>query len=242
MIKDGAFSRTSLQSIRIPRSAPEIHEKAFHLCSSLTSVFFCDEIEQFVSAESMRGWWSNGIHKRCIGTYCFLVRCNILERVGRLRSNIWLASIREMLTRIPLLLHRDVDCYFDSIESKLSVYEDLELDEVPKLLELAIWKSKITENFDGMTSTLTVDMKMQCRIESLSMVAIIGPNVFSFLTDSENGNYVFADSDGNSGNDDDDYDDSADDEEDNQSVDDEDENEDGWDEDVEDDGDFEHNR
>jgi hypothetical protein len=38
------------------------HEKAFLLCPSLTSVMFCNKIQEFVSEESMRDWWDQGIH------------------------------------------------------------------------------------------------------------------------------------------------------------------------------------
>ncbi len=65
---------------------------------------------------------------------------------------------------------------FPCIDSKLSVYN--ELKDAPTLLELAIWKSKIDERTDGI-----IDMKMECRIDSLLMVIIIVPYVLSFVTD-----------------------------------------------------------
>ncbi len=46
------------------------------------------------------------------------------------------------------------------------------------MLELAIWKSKIDEQTDGI-----IDMKMECRIDSLSIVVIIVSYVLSFVTD-----------------------------------------------------------
>jgi hypothetical protein len=45
------------------------------------------------------------------------------------------------------------------------------------LLELAIWKSKMTDQ-DGQN---TADMKMPCRADSLLMITIIVLNVLSFL-------------------------------------------------------------
>jgi hypothetical protein len=39
-----------------------IDDKAFNGCTNLTNVVFCDEIEEFVSAESIRGWWIQGVH------------------------------------------------------------------------------------------------------------------------------------------------------------------------------------
>jgi hypothetical protein len=49
------------------------------------------------------------------------------------------------------------------------------------LLELAIWKLKITKQTDCNTDLLTPNKKMECRIDSLSMVDFIVPNVHSFL-------------------------------------------------------------
>ena len=49
------------------------------------------------------------------------------------------------------------------------------------MLELAIWKLKIVEQTDGVIYLLGAGMKMACRIDSLSMVDNIVPNVLSFL-------------------------------------------------------------
>jgi len=66
--------------------------------------------------------------------------------------------------------------------SKLSAYEaKLSAYEGSMMLELAIWKSKIAEQTDGNINLLTPDMRMGCRIDSLSMVQIILPDVLSFL-------------------------------------------------------------
>ena len=56
------------------------------------------------------------------------------------------------------------------------------------LLELALWKMKITEQFDSSNDTLTFDRKMQRHTDSVTMVTIILPNVLSFLTDGDDGN------------------------------------------------------
>jgi hypothetical protein len=56
------------------------------------------------------------------------------------------------------------------------------------LLELAIWKWKITEQFYRINNTLAVDMRMRCRTDSVTAVTIIVPNVLSFLADGNNGN------------------------------------------------------
>ncbi len=69
-IGEGAFLRCrSLVRINIPPSVREIDEMAFEDCSNLTTVQICDEIEEFVSGESMRRWWNNGVHEKCLSTY-----------------------------------------------------------------------------------------------------------------------------------------------------------------------------
>lgn len=53
------------------------------------------------------------------------------------------------------------------------------------LLELAVLKSKITEQLFGQNKyILNTEMKMLCRTDSISMVRIIVTNVLSFLTDN----------------------------------------------------------
>jgi hypothetical protein len=87
---------------------------------------------------------------------------------------------------IPSISPKGLDSYFCSIDSKLSVYKKLK--DAPALLELAIWRSKITKQTDKNNGLLTRDMKMECRIDSLSIVEIIVTNVLSFLTDGDDGN------------------------------------------------------
>jgi hypothetical protein len=76
---------TSLQRLVIPPAVTKIHKKSFFNCSNLTNVIFCDEIEEFLTAESMREWWNHGVHEKSLCTYCFLVRCSIPKRVGLVR-------------------------------------------------------------------------------------------------------------------------------------------------------------
>ena len=203
-IGEWAFSGKSLVRIDIPPAIKTIDAKAFKRCSDLTTITFCDKIEEFVSGESMRDWWNSGVHEKCLSTYCFFVRCNIPERLGLVSPRKWRSDIHDRLRRIPSISPKGLDSHFHSIDSKLSVYD--ELKDAPALLELAIWKSKIDERTDR-----TIDMKMECRIDSLSMVVIIVPYVLSFLTDdSEVDNVVdgddYDDSDGSDWDDDDDGD------------------------------------
>jgi hypothetical protein len=85
-IGEGAFRGCALVRINIPHTIREIDEMAFEDCSNLLTVRFCDEIEEFVSGESMRHWWNNGVHEKCLSMYCLLVRFNIPERLGLVRA------------------------------------------------------------------------------------------------------------------------------------------------------------
>jgi hypothetical protein len=182
-IRGRAFEGCALVRIDIPSSVRAIKDNAFHFCSGLTSVQFCDEIEEFVSGESMRHWWNNGVHEKCLSTYCFLVHFNIPQRLHLVRARMWQTNIHRMLMHIPSIFscfsRNCLDLYFDSIDSKLSVYENL--NDAPTLLELAIWKSKITQQTNGNIDLLTDEMKMECRIDSISTVVIIVPNVLTFF-------------------------------------------------------------
>jgi hypothetical protein len=133
-----------------------------------------------------------------------LVRFNIPERLGLVRATQWQDSIHGMLMRIPFISKNGMDSYIRSMDSKLSAYEG------STMLELAIWKSKIVEQTDGVIYPLDADLKMACRIDSLSMVDIIVPNVLSFLRGDANEGDEVGDDDngeGDDGSDEDDEDD-----------------------------------
>jgi hypothetical protein len=71
-IGEAAFGECiSLHEIFIPPAVTVIEDSAFQSCSSLTSVVFCDEIEEFVSREAMWDWWHRGLHAMSPSTYCF---------------------------------------------------------------------------------------------------------------------------------------------------------------------------
>jgi hypothetical protein len=136
-----------------------------------------------------------------------------------------------MLQHSPSTSPKGLYLYFCSINSKLCIYENLK--DAPALLELAIWKSKITKQTEGNIDLLTTDMKLECCTNSLSMVEIIIPNVLSFLTDGDGGNNLV-----NGDKDDNGFDSKWD--EDNDNSDDGDEhNDDDEDSDANDDGDGE---
>jgi hypothetical protein len=143
-IGKGAFQYcTWLEEISIPPAVKEIHDIAFEYCSNLTRIKFCDEIEKFVSCDAMRDWWNQGIGKKSLRTYCFLVRCGIPERLGCVRVQSWSrAEIFHMLRIIPTIPDRcdgydDYGCYynvmnvegmnahFDALDARLTNYENI---------------------------------------------------------------------------------------------------------------------
>ena len=136
-IGECAFFRcTSLIEIVIPPAVNDIGIKAYSGCTSLTRVVFNNEIEEFVSAQSMREWWNHGIHENCLSTYCFLRRCNVPERLGQIVVRSWQSNVYEMLRRIPTFSAKGLNAHFDSIDSKLSDYENM--SEAPELLGLTM--------------------------------------------------------------------------------------------------------
>ena len=188
-----------LQRLVIPPTVTKIHKKAFFRCPSLRNVVFCDEIEEFVTAESIRNWWNHGVNENSLRTYCFFVRCRIPKRLGLVQPRKWQNHIHGMLKRIPLIPPKRMYSYFNFVDSKLSAYESLK--DAATMLELAIWKSKINKRFNRNKDALTVDTKMQCRSASIAMVTIIVLNVLSFLTDGDDGMNFVVGSEGEGGDD-----------------------------------------
>ena len=56
----------------------------------------------------------------------------------------WQINIHDMLSRIPFIPPEDLSAYFNSINSKLSAYENLK--DAPMLLELAIYQNNAILN------------------------------------------------------------------------------------------------
>jgi hypothetical protein len=199
-IGPGAFENcTSIEHILIPPAVRAIDDTAFKGCTNLSNVEFCPRIEEFVSCEAMRDWWNQGVHEQCLSTYCFLVRCSIPERLGVVQVRSWRSNIYDMLRRIPTIGAKGMKSFFASIDSRLSLYQDLK--DSPSLLELVLWKSKIIDQFSPSDTLLTTAMKMQCRTDSIRMVNIIVPNVMTFLTDSDDRDCVIDDLSENEGED-----------------------------------------
>jgi hypothetical protein len=142
-------------------------------------VVFCAEIEYFVTAESTRVWCNHGVHEKALSTYCFLVRYSILQRLGHVLVRRWRGNIHGMLRNISSVSTNGLDAYFATINSKLEEYENL--SDAPMFLELAIWKSKITQQLGMNNDPHPTEMRKKRRIDSVSMVTIIVPNVLSFV-------------------------------------------------------------
>jgi glycine cleavage system H lipoate-binding protein len=148
----------SMEEIVIPPAVRDIHGTAFIGCTILTRVKFCDEIEQFVARWD---WWNQGVGKKSLRTYSFLVRCRILARYAGLAKVIcWQETINNMLRIIPdivavvdvdsegslseehdgrhLRIEEDdyeaINAHFDAIDAKLTMYEKL-VNEVPTLFQ-----------------------------------------------------------------------------------------------------------
>ncbi len=154
--KKAFCSCMSLEHILIPPAIKRIHDTSFKGCLSLKSVKFCDEIEKFVSSKAVRGWWKQGVHPKSSSTYCYLVQCSVPERLmGLALVSSWQANINDMLRSIPTIVatatddddndndnddddddnnddDKDLNAYFDTINDKMSLYENL-LNEAPVL-------------------------------------------------------------------------------------------------------------
>ena len=139
-IGEWAFNGCALVQIVIPPCVRVIDETAFKRCSNLMTVRFCYEIEEIISSGLMQDWWNHGVHEKCLSTCCFLVRFNIPQRLRLVRATQWQTNIHGMLMHIPLIFSgfssNCLDLYFNFIDSKLSIYENL--NDAPTLLELAI--------------------------------------------------------------------------------------------------------
>jgi len=137
-------SCSSLEHIIIPPAVKKIHDTAFERCSNLTNIEFCGYIEEFVTSEAMRGWWNQGVHERCLSTYCFLVRCSIPARFSGLALvSSWRANIDSMLRNIPTIAATNLKAHFDAIDARLNIYENL--SETPSLIELVIQNDDIVQ-------------------------------------------------------------------------------------------------
>ena len=139
-----------MQQITIPSTLKEIHlgrlfdmrSRLFHGCTSLMTVDFCTEIQELISGLLSSAWWNQDDSNKVWRTYMFLTQERIAERL-RLYPMELRSSIHDMIKRVPSIAFSELQNYHDSINFKLTTYE--ELNETSKaattLLELALWKA-----------------------------------------------------------------------------------------------------
>jgi hypothetical protein len=165
-----AFSGPSIKSIKIPPSVIDIWDDAFEHCSNLTRVVFCGVIKKNVSRTLMKYWWNQGVHEKCLSTYCILVQDNIPMSVRNPTQNRWHINIHNMLQRITSIAEDNLHLYFDLISKKLQLYNTLK--DVPALLELVMWKLIIVTNFNenDIFDILSADEKTKCQEKLILMV------------------------------------------------------------------------
>lgn len=200
-IKCEAFKdSTSLERVRIPSTVNFIHERAFKGCTSLVAIEFCEQIQQFVHEISL-SWWNRGVSTASLRTYSFFAQCDFLARLDALKVLTWKENIHGMLQTIPNMISSNEEWdeeelyekepeedgwkeweeegnYFESIQFLLVDYQYLQEEIVP-LLELALWKLKMSEQ--STSNIIITQMKLQCRCDSLSMGLIVIPYALSFL-------------------------------------------------------------
>ena len=180
-ISNDAFCRClSLKRITIPSTVYSIHKRAFSKCPKLIAVKFSEEIEALVRFPEnvQRDWWNEGVPKHALRVYCLLAESNIPKRLAKLRVEKWRIQIETMIKLLPSIPSTPLEGYHESIVSKLAVYERLQ--KIVPLLELAIWKSKLVEEFAANNAILSDKaIRLQHRINCGASVII--PNVVSFL-------------------------------------------------------------
>lgn len=178
-IMDCAFECCmSLEVVKVPKSVTHINPQAFQHCQSLIEVKFYEEVEVLVREASIQNWWKHGVSELSLITYSLLAEHRIPELLGMLKVLKWHLEIHTMLKRIPAIESHSLNQYLHSIHLKVSAYEGVK--DVATVLELAIWKSKMIEQYGqtigGHSCSAT---KMGCRIKCGATVII--PNVLSFL-------------------------------------------------------------
>lgn len=187
-IESWAFYECTLERITIPSSVDCICNNSFSRCNNLAAIEFCDEIEQFVHEVSLP-WWNHGVSAVSLCTYCFLVQFNIPTRLEQIKVVVWKDNILDLMQRIPTMITSNADVwkyepenrYFESIDSLLINHEYVQ--HCLTVLELALWKARITEQQSNGNTIHDEDVKLVCRAQSFSMSVIIIPNVLSFLVE-----------------------------------------------------------
>jgi hypothetical protein len=91
--------------------------------------------------------------------YCFLVSFNIPNRLGLFLVRSWQANVHGMLRRIPIISTDGLDAYFGTIDSNLTVYENLSDDST--LLELALQNNDIVLSVPPFITLIAMSARMR---------------------------------------------------------------------------------
>lgn len=185
----------SLRYIYIPASVTSIDDKAFQGCSRLSQIQYCDKIEDFIAQRDLSKWWKKGKSQLALRTYACFAEHRIPDRVSVLPLTRWCANIYSLISKIPNINNKGI--YFAIVSPGAS---DIEITEYflsfilltirqyeylrccAPFLEMAMWKHHLMLHpLWDRTSLHDPLFRQQCRLDSLSMVTLIMPLVFSFL-------------------------------------------------------------
>ncbi|KAL7535574.1 hypothetical protein ACHAXR_006584, partial [Thalassiosira sp. AJA248-18] len=129
----------------------------------------------------LKGWWHHEDPATSLKTFHFLVKCNIPERLSAIGIRKWRMEIKSMVETVPPTAVSEMSSEFYAIHSKLASYEIgyHQLKQVTTLLELALWKSKISQSEETGEEGYTSNQKGLCRIKCGADFII--PNVLPYL-------------------------------------------------------------
>ena len=178
-----AFSQCILlERCNIPSTVKQIKEDAFLDCPRLTAVTFFGEVEDLVTELSLTDWYNHGRKKGWLLMYSFLAQCAILERLARITARKWKAYIHSLLRDFPSIHDDKFNAYCNLISFWIDHFN--ELKDAVSVLELALWKSKLTERkCDLNSSSYHNAVKLEARYNCGATIII--PNVLSFLVRSD---------------------------------------------------------
>ena len=124
----------------------------------METIIFCDEFEQFIDV-LQDYWWNYGDYGQLLKTCQFMRQRRILDRLDMIKPIIWLDNIFDMLNAIPSITFHQADKFYDSLDSQLTAYERLR--NAATLLELALWKSTLSDKFHPMKTDSAI--RLECR-------------------------------------------------------------------------------
>lgn len=114
--------------------------------------------------------------------YSFLAQCAILERLARITARKWKAYIHSLLRDFPSIHDDKFNAYCNLISFWIDHFN--ELKDAVSVLELALWKSKLTERKSDLDSSSNHNaVKLEARYNYGATIII--PNVLSFLVRSD---------------------------------------------------------